>query len=256
MSITGEPDGHPVRTGVPLGDIGAGMYGAIGVLAALAQRDLTGKGQYIDVAMLDCQVAMLNYHAAYYLAGGKVPGRQGRGHDLIPTYRCFAARDGREVVVTCNTEPMWKAMCAVLGRPELSDDPLFRTNPDRQRNRAALAPLLEAAFLARDADDWVARLLDVGVPVATVNTVDRALADPHVNHRGMVLDLHGDRPGQQTRVTGNPVKMSGLPDPSYPPGNGEDTRAVLHALLGLDDAEIDGLKARGVIAEATEQAAS
>ena len=136
MSLTGDPDGEPVRAGIPLGDLSAGMYGVIGMLAALHERDRTGKGRWVDIAMFDCQLSMLSYQAAYFLQSGQVPGRQGSGHDSIPTYRCFAASDGVSVVVTANTEKMWCSLAQVLGVPELTHDPRFATNADRFTNRA------------------------------------------------------------------------------------------------------------------------
>src|SRR5262245_33452873 len=170
MSLTGEKDGRPLRSGIPIGDMGAGLYGVIGILAALARRSQTGLGDYIDVAMLDVQVAFLNYQAAQYLHSGKVPGRQGREHDSLPTYRCFEARDGREIAVTANTDKMWEDMCRVLSRADLITDPRFVTMHDRNRHRAKLIMELEFAFKTKDADEWVALLRAAGVPVGQINT--------------------------------------------------------------------------------------
>lgn len=207
MSLTGERGGRPVRAGIPLGDLSAGMYGAIAVLAALENRRRTGLGDYIDVSMLDCQVSMLSYQAGYHLNAGVVPGPQGRGHDSIPTYRCFTARDGLDVAVTANTDRMWESMCRVLDVPHLLEDPRFATLADRHRHRDVLEPLLEEAFLARDADDWAERFEEGGIPVATVNTLDRTLTDPQVLHRDMVLTLEGSDPEERARVVGNPLKF-------------------------------------------------
>jgi CoA:oxalate CoA-transferase len=138
MSLTGEKDGHPVRSGTPIGDIAAGMYGVIGILAAIAAKDLSGKGKLVDVSMLDCQVAMLSYQAAYYLASGEVPSRQGRGHDSIPTYRSFTCGDDMDIAITANTERMWVNLCGVLGRPELATEARFKNNEQRYANRSAL----------------------------------------------------------------------------------------------------------------------
>ena len=219
MSLTGEREGKPVRAGIPLGDLSAGMYGAIAVLAALDNRRRTGLGDHIDVSMLDCQVSMLSYQAGYHLNAGVIPGRQGRGHDSIPTYRCFTARDGLDVAVTANTERMWESMCQVLERPELLDDPRFATLADRHHHRDVLEPLLEEAFLARDADDWAVRFEQGNIPVATVNTLDRTLTDPQVLHRDMVLSLEGAAPEERARVVGNPLKFrrSSRRPATYPP---------------------------------------
>ncbi len=251
MSLTGEPGRAAVRAGIPIGDLAAGMYGTIGVLAALEERHRTGRGRLVDISMLDCQVSMLTYQAAYYLHSGQVPGRQGRGHDSIPTYRSFAAADGTELVITANTEKMWQGLCSVLGLDALADDPRFRTNDDRYANREALWPLLEDAFGKREAPEWVSLLQDAGIPVGEVNTLAESLNDPQVLHRDMVLDLESES-GDRARVVGNPVKFAGA-DPaehSYPPALGEHTRGVLARVLGLGDNEIDGYLKDGVIAEA------
>jgi len=228
MSLTGERDGKPVRAGVPLGDLAAGMYGVIGILAALDRRRRTGEGDYVDIAMLDCQVSMLSYQAAYHLHSGVVPGPQGRGHDAIPTYRCFTAGDGIDVAVTANTERMWVSLCEVLERPELVADPRFGTPGDRLRSRDVLEPILEDAFLARSADEWVVMLEDAGIPVAPVNTLDRALRDPQVRHRGMVLELSGDAPDERASVVGSPLRFaraSGRPQ-RYPPHLDQDRELI------------------------------
>lgn len=249
MSMTGERGGPPVRTGVPLGDLAAGMYGVIGILAALHRRGETGEGEHIDISMLDCQIAMLSYQASYYLHSGNVPGRQGRGHDAIPTYRCFTCGDGVDVAVTANSECMWQALCAVLGHAALATDERFVNLAARLSNRVELEPLLEELFLAQPAAEWATRLEAAGIPAALVNTVDVALADPQVLHREMVVQLEGSQPGQQARVAGNPIKYrhAGREPRVYPPGRGGDTREIL-LRMGLDAAAIDTLKSKGVVA--------
>jgi len=254
MSLTGEPGREAVRAGIPIGDLAAGMYATVGALAALEERRRTGKGRFVDISMLDCQVAMLTYQAAYYLHSGKVPGRQGAGHDSIPTYRAFGCANGTGLVVTANTERMWQAMCGVLGVAALADDPRFRLNDDRYRNRAALWPLLEAAFAKREAKHWAPLLLDAGVPVGEVNTLADSLSDPQVLHRNMVLDL-ANAHGERARVVGNPLKFrdTAEPDYRYPPALGEDSRAVLADVLGMGDEDIARLVADGVVREPDHQ---
>lgn len=251
MSLTGETDGAPVRAGIPLGDLSAGMYAAIGTLAAVEERHRTGKGKRIDVSMLDCQVAMLTYQAAYYLQSGEVPGRQGRGHESIPTYRSFAAANDTQLVICANTERMWKGLCSVLGLEALIEEDRFRTNEDRHRNRDALWPLLEAAFAKREAPDWVPDLLEAGVPVGEVNTLADSLSDEQVLDRQMVLDLESDD-GLRARVAGNPIKFDGERDAPhhYPPALGQHSRAVLHKLLGLEDADYEEFLKKGIVCEA------
>jgi crotonobetainyl-CoA:carnitine CoA-transferase CaiB-like acyl-CoA transferase len=243
MSLTGEKGGRPVRAGAPIGDMAAGMYGVIGILAALTKRTQSGLGDYIDVAMLDVQVSFLNYQAANYLHSGRVPGRQGREHDSLPTYRCFEARDGVEIAITANTEKMWQDMCRVLGEPQLIDDSRFLTVSDRNAHRAVLIEILEAAFKKKDAREWVKLLRDVGVPVGPINTVDKALAEPQVLHRGMVLELAGDGADERVRVAGDPIKIRRARRTKYqfPPKLGGDTQTVLQDILRYDDATVDKL---------------
>jgi CoA:oxalate CoA-transferase len=246
MSMTGEKGGHPVRSGIPLGDIAAGMYGVIGILAALAERERTGKGNLIDISMLDCQIAMLSYQAAYHLASGDVPSRQGSGHDSIPTYRGFTCGDGMDIAITANTERMWVNLCGALGHPELAQDERFVTNERRHANRGALWSILEPAFLKKSAPDWVEMLLAAEVPCAVVNTLDRSLSDPQVLHRNMVLAMRGPA-GEALRVAGNPLKFVGEQEPEYryPPRLGQDTEAVLASVLGLTPERIDALARDG-----------
>jgi len=248
MSLTGEAGRPAVRAGIPIGDLAAGMYSVIGILAALHESKATGRGKRIDVAMLDCQVSMLCYQAAYYLASGKVPGPQGREHDSFATYRTFEAGDGVSVVVCANTEKMWQDMARILGLIELVDDGRFRTNADRHVHRTALAPLLEAAFLKRPAADWILDFKNAGIPVGVVNTVDRALSDHHVLYRNMVVRMTDDA-GHEVRVAGNPVKFVGEPEsaPAYPPRFGGDTRSVLADVLGCSAQEIASLIADQVV---------
>ena len=235
MSLTGEPDGEPVRAGIPLGDLSAGMYAVIGILAALNDRARTGRGRWVDVAMFDCQLSMLCYQAAYFLQSGQVPRPQGSGHDSIPTYRSFVAGDGVHVVTTANTEKMWRELVKVLGRQELADDPRFATNRERYANRLMLWPELEAAFRARPAAEWMRRLIDAGVPAGVVNTLDDALLNPHAAAREMVLELSPATAGMSVaaaapplRVAGNPIKFVGE----------ESTRHTYPPALGQHDGEV------------------
>jgi crotonobetainyl-CoA:carnitine CoA-transferase CaiB-like acyl-CoA transferase len=233
MSLTGEPNGLPVRAGIPLADLSAGMYAVIGILAALHERERTGRGRWVDVAMFDCQLSMLSYQSAYFLHSGQVPGRQGSGHDSIPTYRTFVAGDGACVVVTANTEKMWQSLVQVLGIPELARDPRFATNHERLLHREILWPELERAFLARPAAEWMKLMIAEGVPAGVVNTVDLALLNEQSEARSMVLSLESpadaERESAAIRVAGNPIKFSGSPEPQYrfPPALGQDNASVV-----------------------------
>ena len=251
MSLTGEPGGRPVRAGIPIGDIAAGMYAAIAILAALNRRHATGQGETIDISMLDCQAAMLTYQAAYFLHAGQAPGRQGSGHDSIPVYRVFAGRDGNDFVICAISEGNWQALCRVLARPGLATDARFATNRDRFHNRLVLWAVLEEEFKTRPAADWVARLGAESIPVAVVNSLDQVVADPQIRHRGMVTELSAPD-GRHARVMGNPIALADTPPATtrFPPRLGEDTSEVLCELLGLAPSEIDALVRKRVVMQA------
>jgi len=249
MSMTGERGGRPVRAGIPLGDLSAGMYAVIGALAAVERVRQDGTGAYIDVSMLDCQISMLVYQAAYHFIAGEVPGPQGREHVSFPTYRAFRCADGIEIVVAANTERMWSDLCAALGCGDLPADPRFRLNEDRLRHRAELAPLLEAAAAQIPSDQLLEKLAAAQVPAGPINTLDRALADPQVRHRDMVVDLT-DRDGDTIKVVGSPLKFDGRSSHAhaYPHRLGADTADILRELLGLPEDEVASLARQGVIA--------
>jgi CoA:oxalate CoA-transferase len=248
MSLTGERDGNPVRAGIPIADLSAGMYAATAVLAALHRRSVTGRGELIDISMLDCQAAMLCYQAAFYLHSGQVPGRQGREHDSIATYGTFRAQDGIDVVVAAITERMWVALCEVLECAELVRDPRFASATDRSANRAALRSILDQRFLARTADEWMRALDAAEVPVGVVNTIDRVAIDPQIAHRGMAVGLEsGD--GRSARVMGDPFYMqeSRRRRHAFPPAAGEHTREILNEVLGLHRGEVESLVEAGAV---------
>lgn len=248
MSLTGERGGNPVRTGLPIGDLAAGLHAVIGILAALNRRTHEGVGDYVDISMLDCLVSMVDYQATYYLESGQVPGPQGSGHDSIPTYRMFQAGDGRSIVTTANTERMWQAMATVLGHPELIEDPRFTKNADRLRNKEELWAIIEPAFLTRPADEWVELFNEASIPVGTVNDLAGALNQPQVAARNMVVEL-SDGDGTSVRTVGNPIKLSSVPDDehSFPPALGENGPAILQSLLGLDEDRVAEMMQNGVV---------
>jgi crotonobetainyl-CoA:carnitine CoA-transferase CaiB-like acyl-CoA transferase len=234
MSLTGEPGRQPVRSGIPLADLSAGLFGVIGILSALHEARATGKGRWVDVAMLDCQLSMLSYQAAYHLHSGVVPGPQGRAHDSIPTYRAFTAGDGASVVVTANTEAMWRELARALGCADLLADPRYESNAQRFLHREALWEVLDAAFLARPAREWVERLLAANVPAGLVNTLDAALSSEHASERGMVVQLADDDPARRIRVAGNPIRFQDEPSAParFPPWLGQHTAEVTGDWLG------------------------
>lgn len=248
MSLTGEEGGRPLRTGVPVGDLAAGLHAVIGVLAALERRHRTGEGDYIDISMLDGLVAMLNYQATYYLHSGVLPRPQGTGHDSVPTYRTFEAGDGQDLVTTANTERMWVSMATVLGHPELVDDPRFATNAERLAHKEDLWEIIEPAFRRKPAAEWVRLFNEASIPVALVKSVPEALVDPQVLHRDMVITMR-DSDGTEVTVLGNPVKVerSARAEHRFPPALGADGVEVLREFGGFDDAAIGELLDRGIV---------
>jgi crotonobetainyl-CoA:carnitine CoA-transferase CaiB-like acyl-CoA transferase len=183
---------------------------------------------------------------------GVVPGRQGRGHESIPTYRSFACRDGVSIVITANTERMWQGLARVLRREDLLSDPRFVTNTERLAHREALWPILDKAFLARSADEWLPLLEAEEIPVGVVNTLDRVVSDPQLVHRNMLLQLEGAE-GQNARVMGNPIKFKDADRESadYPRDLGADTAEVLRDVLRLSAEEIANLiRGKAIITKA------
>lgn len=247
MSITGEVNRPAVRLGIPAGDIVAGMYAAIAINAALADRERTGLGRAIDISMLDCQLAMLSYQSTYTLLAGTTPQPQGARHDSIATYRSFVGGDGRELVVTANTERMWRGLCKVILCADLVNDARFADAGSRLENREALWSILEPAFLKRPASDWIAPLQAEGVPVALIKTVPEALADARLSGRGMILPLSRYGNEKLVEVVGNPIKFTGTADhpAAYPPRLGEGTKDVLREWLHRTSDEIHAAARRG-----------
>ncbi len=212
MSLTGQPGGPPARAGSSLGDIIAGLYCALGIEAALLQRAQTGRGALVDVAMLDCQVAILENAIARLQAGGDTPGPLGARHPSITPFDAFACAEGFIVVAAGNDE-LFGRLARALGRPELAGDPRFADNPSRTGHHVELKAELEAALAAAPAGEWLRRLGEAGVPCGPVNDVAAVMADPQVAARNMLVScpLPG---GGGLRLAGNPVKLSGAPDPA------------------------------------------
>jgi crotonobetainyl-CoA:carnitine CoA-transferase CaiB-like acyl-CoA transferase len=247
MSITGAPDGEPLKVGVAIADLFTGMYATAAILAALAHRERTGAGQHIDLALLDCQVAMLANQASNYLAGGMVPGRLGNAHPNIVPYQVFATADGN-IVLAVGNDRQFARFCELAGRSELATDPRFATNAARVRNRAALVPMVAQLMATRGTDEWVAMLDPAGVPCGPVNTLDRVFAQAQVQHRGLRVDLPDAEVGRVPGVA-NPIRFSETPVAytTAPPRLGEHTDQVLRDLLQLGDTEIAALRAAKVI---------
>ncbi|HEV2357813.1 MAG TPA: CaiB/BaiF CoA-transferase family protein [bacterium] len=245
MAITGEADGHPMRVGVAVADICAGMFAAYGVLAALRVRDRDGRGQWIDAAMLDAQVAWMTYMAANYFATGDNPPRVGSAHTNLVPYQPFPTRDGF-VTVAVGSEGLWQRFCRALDVP-FADDPRFATNAARVAHRRELVEALEPVLRSGTTAEWVARLGEAGVPVGPISRISEVMNDPQVLHRGMVVAVEHPRAGR-VRVNGVPLKFSDTPGGvrTPPPVLGEHTAAVLRE-LGYPGAQVTALRDAGVV---------
>lgn len=248
MSVTGHPGGPATRLGIPAGDVIAGMYAVVGVLSALVARERTGRGDVIDVAMLDGQISQLSYQAVYTMLTGVSPKPQGAQHDSIPTYRAFRGGDGQEFVVTANTQQMWERMARVVGLDSLLRDARFADERSRLAHREELWGALEAAFMGKPACDWVELLVAAGVPAAPVLDVSAALEQARRSGRGLIVELD-DEHGNTVDSVGTPIRFPYRPEPPrrYPPRLGQDTRAVLQDVLGLDETDIERLLAAGAL---------
>jgi crotonobetainyl-CoA:carnitine CoA-transferase CaiB-like acyl-CoA transferase len=247
MGVTGVPDGEPMKAGVAIVDLFTGLYAANAIQAALRQRDATGRGQRIDVALLDVQVAVMANQALNYLVSGRNPRRLGNAHPNIVPYQAFSTRDGALTVAVGN-DAQFARFCAVLGVAGLASDVRYATNEARVANRAALIPELQARLSQQTTDHWLAELEAVGVPAGRINTLAQVFDDPQVMHRGLRIDSPHDTLGSVPGVR-CPVRMSDAEVGAErgPPPLGAHTREVLGERLGLDAAALDALVARGVI---------
>ncbi len=251
MSITGErdalPGGGPQKVGVAVADLMTGMYATVAVLAAIAERAVSGRGQHVDMALLDTQVAMTANMAMNYLASGKPPGRAGNAHPNIVPYQTFEASDGH-VIVAVGNDGQFRKLCEVAGCPELAGDERFATNPARVKHRNVLVPLLAARIRERPVQTWADALEEAGVPCGPINDIGQAFADPQVRARGMRVEMRHPTAGTVPLVA-SPIRLSRTP-PEYrraPPTLGQHTDEVLSERLGYDAQAISALRAAGVI---------
>lgn len=247
MSITGEPGGPPTKVGASIADIVAGMLAAQGTLLALYQREKTGKGQKVDVSMLDGQVALLTYHASSFFATGNIPPRRGNKHPSITPYETFQCRDGYFNIGVGN-DGLWRKFCDVAGLGDLKEDPRFAVGADRVRNREELTPILDEFFAPREVAETLETLRGAGIPCGPINDIAQVLSEPQVLAREMVVDV--DAPGAgPTKVTGIPIKLSDNPGSVRlpPPALGQHTDEILEHLLGFDEAARASLRDGGVI---------
>jgi crotonobetainyl-CoA:carnitine CoA-transferase CaiB-like acyl-CoA transferase len=246
MSVTGEADGEPVRSGTSLADVGAGMYAVIGILAALHARESTGRGQQVDIALLDGQLSWLTYVAGKYFATGLTPGRFGSAHESVAPYQVFPTAD-EPLMVAVGSDGLWRRFTAATGLDELTDDPRYATNPARVSHRDTLVPAITKALAARGCVEWADLLNAAGVPAGPVNTVPAALEQPQVAAREMVVEVEHPVAGT-LKMLGSPLKLSGQPVSFRhpPPTLGQHTDQVL-AEAGYTAAEIAGLRDAGIV---------
>ncbi|WP_321873060.1 CaiB/BaiF CoA transferase family protein [Burkholderia ubonensis] len=251
MSITGERDGEPgggpQKAGVAISDLATGLYSTIAVLAALAHRDRTGEGQYIDMALLDVQVALLANMNTNFLASGQPPVRWGNAHPNIVPYQTFQTSDGW-IIVAVGNDGQFRKFVEAGGRPELADDERFATNPARVRHRETLVPILADMVRTLDKNAWIAALEAAGVPCGPINDLEEVFDDEQVVARGMQIELPHPC-GANVKLVRNPIRMSATPPDarSAPPLLGAQTDDVLRELLGYDDVRIAALKAKQAI---------
>jgi crotonobetainyl-CoA:carnitine CoA-transferase CaiB-like acyl-CoA transferase len=248
MSLTGDPDGPPIKAGVGIADLMCGMYAALGILAAVQARHATGRGQHIDLALMDAQVAMLVNQGVGYLTDGKVPPRRGNDHPTIVPYGTFPAQDGSFILAIGNDAQFARFM-ALAGAPGLSADARFATNAARVRNREVLIPVIGALTAGRTMAEWLLACEAEGIPAGPVNDLAHVFASPQVAARGMRVAMPLGS-GQRVELIGNPLRLSETPVTyaKAPPGLGEDTGAVLARVLGLARDDLAALAAAGVIA--------
>jgi len=253
MSITGEPGGRGVRAGVSIADITAGMYAAFGILAALHARQTTGRGQFIDVSMLEGQLGILSGMIGAYLADRVVPGPLGTAYGALLPYQTFRTKT-RDIAVGIGSDKLWRAFCPLLGVPEIAGDPRYVTNAARNANRPSLIATLQHAFLTRTYDEWEAILLPAGIPMGAINTIDQVVAHPQVAARGVLVECTHPVAGT-VKMVGPPVRLSETPGEVRTPAPllGEHTSEVLRERLGLADDEIRRLREAGVIGGARRQ---
>ncbi len=247
MGITGEPDGPPVKVGVALTNVTTGISAQGAICAALYAREKTGNGQRIDVSLLETQVAALANIASSYLISGEIPKRWGTAHETIVPYQAFESKD-KYVIVAVGNDQLWTKFCKVIGRPELAEDPRFKTNPLRVKNRTDCIGILAPILKTRPRDEWVDLLNAESIPCAPINTVDEVFKDPQVLHRKMLEEIDHPTAGR-IKLVGIPVKYSDAEAAIRrpPPLLGQHTREILSGVLNYEASRIEKLKVEGVV---------
>ena len=248
MYITGERDGNPCKVGVAITDVLTGVYASGAITSALLWRERSGKGQYLDISLLDAQVSGLANIASNYLVAGKEATRWGTAHESIIPYQVFNTKD-RPIAIAAANQKLWTNFCAVLEKPEWQDDPRFESNPKRVENRAVLLPLINDVLAQRTCDDWMELLVEAAVPCGPVNDMEHLFADPQVKHRNMIAEVPHPTIGT-LRLGGIPIKYSETPASirRHPPLLGEHTDEVLAEVLEYPADKIEGLREGGIVA--------
>lgn len=247
MGLTAHPGGPPTRVPVAIGDITAGLFAAIGILSALRERDVSGQGQMIDVAMLDCQVSLLENPLARYFATQEVPVPIGNTHPTLNPTGAYPTKD-RCIIIGVGNDSLWKTFCEVVDREQWIEDERFTTNAKRTENSAQLGELLTELFRTRNTADWIELLESDGIPCGPINTVDEVANDPHIDFRKMIVSTDHPTAGE-VKMAGVPIKMSRTPGvvDTPPPILGEHTDEILQNLLGYKRNKIQALKQERVI---------
>lgn len=247
MSITGTDPGHPVRAGIPIGDLGGGMFAVMGILSALYERNSSGRGQHVDISMLDCQVSMLNYMATMYFLSGEDPCPIGNSHFVHVPYNTFGTSDGF-IVIAVISDNFWQNLKQVVTCPEF-EDPKYDSQPGRWQDRDLINERLNSILGKNTSEYWLQELEAMRIPCAPVNRFSQALSDPQILHRNMVVDLKHPG-GKSTKGPGNPIKLSRSNEESFSaaPLVGQHTQQILSDLLEYDAQKIEGLRQQGVVA--------
>lgn len=248
MSITGEPGGEPMKVGVALSDIMTGLNATIGILAALNHRNKTGKGQHIDVALLDCSLAAMTNIAQYYLTSGKLAPRLGNAHSTIVPYQVFETKDGH-IILAVGNNAQFKRLCDFLGKPDWANDPKYAANSARVANRTELVPMIAAEIIKQDTDYWLSSFADIDVPCGPVNSMDQTFDMDQIKARDMKIDMPHPYSAKPISLVGSPIKMSDTP-PRYdlpPPPCGAHTENVLTEILNMSADDIAALKKKEII---------
>jgi len=250
ISVTGEPGSNGTRAGVSIADLTAGMYAAYGVMLALRVKEKTGEGQAVDISMLEGQLSLLCTTFGNYFANGEIPQPMGTAYPAVVPYQTFHTKT-RDLALAIAGEKLWQKLCPVIGRPELANDPLYRTVPDRARNRETLIPRLQQAFLTRTYEEWEPLLLENDIPVGAINNLAQVVEHPQVKARGSLVEFNHPQAGR-VRAVGTPVRLSKTPGAMRTPAplHGQHTHEVLREVLGMNADELAALDAAGVISTA------